>query len=167
MTSEGYSCFPVWTLTSGSSSFSHAFLPLLHRCLWPYFSQIPGDQQRPRPSALSYMWVERDWMKSRKGKANLGQTVWEDYTEEEVLDLRTPSCLVFQGFEELIHNSPCTRLKSVMGSTVEINCTFITSGDMDNELGITESSSLTHPVTECLCDRGSPLQGMKGWAAIP
>ena len=38
---------------------------------------------------------------------------------------------------------------------------------MDNELGITESSSLTHPVTECLCDRGSPLQGMKGWKAIP
>ena len=106
-------------------------------------------------------------MKSRKGEANLDQTVWEDHIEEEVLGLRTPSCLVFQGFEELIHNSPCTRLKSVMGSTVEINCTFITSGDMDNELGITESSSLTHPVTECLCDRGSPLQGMKGWAAIP
>ena len=38
---------------------------------------------------------------------------------------------------------------------------------MDNELGITESSSLTHPVTECLCNRGSPLQGMKGWKAIP
>ena len=100
-------------------------------------------------------------MKSRKGEANLDQTVWEDHTEEEVLGLRTPSCLVFQGFEELIHNTPCTDWNQLWNSTVEINHTFITSGDMDNELGITESSSFTHPVTGCLCDCGSPLQGTK------
>ena len=135
MTSEGYSGFPVWMLTSGSPSFLYAFFPLPHRCLWPYFSQIPGAQQRPQHWALSYMWVERDWMKSRKGEANLDQTVWEDHTEEEVLGLRTPSCLVFQGFEELIHNSPCTDWNWLWDSTVEINHTFITSGDMDNELG--------------------------------
>lgn len=115
MTSEGYSCFLVWMLTSGSPSFLYAFLALPHRCLWPYFFQIPGAQQRPQPSALSYVWVERDWMKSWKGETNLGQAVWEDRTEEEVLGLRTPSCLVFQGFEELTQNTPCTRLKSVMG----------------------------------------------------
>ena len=115
MTSEGYSGFPVWMLTSGSPSFLYAFLPLLHRCLWPYFCQIPGAQQRPQHSALSYVWVERDRMKSRKGEANLDQTVWEDHIEEEVLGLRTPSCLVFQGFEELTHNTPCTRLELFMG----------------------------------------------------
>ena len=85
MTSEGYSCFPVWRLTFCSPSFLYVFLPLLHRCLCPYFSHIPGAQQRPRTSALSYMWVERDWMKSRKGETSLGQTVWEDHTEEESL----------------------------------------------------------------------------------
>ena len=112
---KGYSCFPVWMLTSSSSSFLYAFLPLKHRCLWPYFSQIPGAQKRPRYLALSYVWVERDCMKSRKGEVNLGQTVWEDRTEEEVLGLRTLSCLVFQGFEELTHNTPCRRLELVMG----------------------------------------------------
>ena len=74
-------------------------------------------------------------MKSRKGEVNLGQTVWEDRTEEEVLGLRTLSCLVFQGFEELTHNTPCTGWNRLWNSTVEINHTFITSRDMDNELG--------------------------------
>lgn len=65
----------------------------------------------------------------------MAQTVWEDHTEEEVLGLRTPVAWCFQGFEELIHNSPCADWNRLWDSTVEINHTFITSGDMDNELG--------------------------------
>ena len=40
-------------------------------------------------------------MKSWKGDTNSDQAEWEDCIEEEVLGLRTLSCLVFQGFEEL------------------------------------------------------------------
>ena len=69
----------------------------------------------PDIGQISYVWVEQNWMKSRKGEASLGQTVWEDRTEEEVLGLRTLRCLVFQGFEELTHNTPCRRLELVMG----------------------------------------------------
>ena len=102
-------------------------------------------------------------MKSRKGEASLGQTVWEDRMEEEIFGLRTPRCLVFQGFEELTHNTPCTGWNRLWNSTVEINRTFITSRDMDNELGVTESSSFTHPVTGCLCDHGSSLVQCLPW----
>ena len=99
-------------------------------------------------------------MKSRKGEANLGQTVWEDCTEEEV-------AWCFKGLRSSHITLLAQDWNRLWDSTVEINCTFITSGDMDNELGVTESSSPTHPVTECLCNHGSPLQGLKGRAAIP
>ena len=148
----------------------HFYMPssLYHRGAFGLTSlRSLAPSRDPDIGQISYVWVEQNWMKSRKGEASLGQTVWEDRTEEEVLGLRTLRCLVFQGFEELTHNTPCTGWNRLWNSTVEINHTFITSRDMDNELGITESSSFTHPVTGCLCNCGSSLQGMKAWAAIP
>ena len=85
MISKGYSCFPVWTLTSGSPSFLYAFLPQLHRCLLPYFCQIPGAQLRPPALSTQLRVGGGDWMKSRKGETNMGQRVWEDCTEEKSL----------------------------------------------------------------------------------
>ena len=114
MTSKGYSCFPV---------DAHFWLTLIFICLPPYTAQMP------LALVLSYPWclaetptlstqlrvggAGLDEVKERRGQ--LGQTVWEDRTEEEVLGLRTLSCLVFQGFEELTHNTPCRRLELVMG----------------------------------------------------
>ena len=64
-------------------------------------SLVPSKDPDPHHPSPCYVWVEWDWMKSWKGDTNLGQAEWEDCTEEEVLGLRTLSCLVFQEFEEL------------------------------------------------------------------
>lgn len=96
------SAAPVMDSHSSSSSFLHAFLPLLRRCLFGLISlrSLVTSRSPALSTQLRVGGAELDEVKEGEDPTWVRQFGEDCALRREVLDLRTPSCLVFKGFEE-------------------------------------------------------------------